>query len=361
MWQHLSLTVLQTEYRTERACELPEFLGSTFRGAFGRELHDVCCTEPDGPCSTCRRPERCAAGALFDTVEPILPVLGAALHVAPRGDERNGDGRMAATTIATAGPAGFDQPRPYILIPPSSQRGKFAAGEPIRFGLTLVGRAQAWYPWIVATMARLGERGIGVERQKLALVRIVAEAANGRQFAIDPVTRGIGTIVPEIKGPEIIAHAPPPSPEAIIGFVTPAHLKQKRQRLDRLDGPALFKRLMRRIGTLVESYCTIPAGTPQCDYRTLSALAEQVVVREQDVRLREWERISSRRGIKHPLSGLAGHALVTNIAEPLWPYLIIGQWVHVGKGASFGQGRYMLALEQPAAGAGSEPTARSQN
>ena len=58
---------------------------------------------------------------------------------------------------------------------------------------------------------------------------------------------------------------------------------------------------------------------------------------------REWERLSVQRGIKHPLAGLTGRALVTNIAEPLWPYLIVGQWVHVGKAASFGQGRYMVA------------------
>ncbi len=75
-------------------------------------------------------------------------------------------------------------------------------------------------------------------------------------------------------------------------------------------------------------------------------MAEQVVVRDQDVRLREWERLSVQRGIKHPLAGLTGRALVTNIAEPLWPYLIVGQWVHVGKAASFGQGRYMVRIQQ---------------
>jgi hypothetical protein len=53
-----------------------------------------------------------------------------------------------------------------------------------------------------------------------------------------------------------------------------------------------------------------------------------------------WERYSNRLEGKHPLSGLVGHALLSNIPEPLWPYLILGQWVHVGKSASFGQGRY---------------------
>ncbi len=299
MWQHLSLTVLQAEYRTERACELPEYLGSTFRGAFGRELHDVCCIEPNGPCSTCRRPDRCAAGALFDTISPSLPVLGAA----PRQTDRNGSDATSNSTSqhpATIGPTGFDQPRPYVLIPPTSQRGKYAAGEQIRFGLTLVGRAQAWYPWIIATMARLGQRGIGVERQKLTLVRIFADLADGSHVEIDPATRGVGTRVPEITGLDIVAQAPQPAPEAIIGFVTPAHLKQHRQRIDRLDGPTLFKRLIRRVGTLAESYCTIPDRTPPCDYQAMAAMAEQVVVKEQDVRAARVGAIEQPTGDQAP-------------------------------------------------------------
>ena len=60
---------------------------------------------------------------------------------------------------------------------------------------------------------------------------------------------------------------------------------------------------------------------------------------DQQVAVQTWERYSSRQEAKHPLSGLVGRALLTRIPEPLWPYLILGQWVHVGKGASFGQGR----------------------
>ena len=164
--------------------------------------------------------------------------------------------------------------RPTASPQPKSRRGTYAAGEQIRFGLTLVGRAQAWYPWIVATMARLGQGGIGAERKKLALARIFAGRADGTHVEIDPATRGIGTCVPEITGLEIVAKAPSPAREAIIGFITPADLKHKHQRIDRLDGPTLFKRLMRRIGTLAARYCSIPDGTPQPDYKALAAMAE---------------------------------------------------------------------------------------
>ena len=43
LWSHLHWTVLHAEYRTERACKLPEYLGSTFRGGF---LYIAACAEP---------------------------------------------------------------------------------------------------------------------------------------------------------------------------------------------------------------------------------------------------------------------------------------------------------------------------
>jgi CRISPR-associated endoribonuclease Cas6 len=119
-------------------------------------------------------------------------------------------------------------------------------------------------------------------------------------------------------------------------------LQQEGRRIDRLDGPAFLRRLIRRVGTLVESYGSLPPDAAPCDYHALADLADQVVVEDQNVSTHTWERYSNRNESKHPLSGLVGQALFTGIAKPLWPYLLVGQWVHLGKGASFGQGRYVV-------------------
>ena len=87
MWRSLNLTMLQAEYRTERACELPEYLGSTVRGAFGEELRRSC-LESDAPCASCHQPDRCACGALFD---------------GPGDGEVRGIGMTAPTSGASAG------------------------------------------------------------------------------------------------------------------------------------------------------------------------------------------------------------------------------------------------------------------
>jgi len=222
----------------------------------------------------------------------------------------------------------------------------YAPGESIRVGLTLVGRSRIWCPWVVAAMAGIGRLGLGAERRSFSLADIWAVGPNGVDANIDVETRGANDDIPELTGRQIVAEAPPPTSQAVVAFLTPADLKRKGQRIDRLDGPTFFRRLIRRIGTLVESYCDIPHDAGPCDFHALGALADQVSVLEQDVRLETWERYSNRLEGKHPLSGLVGRALLSDIPEPLWPYLILGQWVHVGKSASFGQGRYMV-LPQP--------------
>jgi CRISPR-associated endoribonuclease Cas6 len=324
MWQYLSVTVLHAEYRTERACQLPEYLGSTFRGVLGQELRAVSCVDTGSSCDVCRRPDICAAGALFDS-----SMVGQA-------------GLPASPLEAPVAAAGFDQPRPYILAPPSRNRGAYAPDESIRLGLTLVGRSRVWYPSVVAAMAGIGRRGLGAERRNLSLARICSVGPAGTQTTIDIETRGVNDRIPELDGSQIVAESPAPTCQAVVAFITPADLKRKGQRIDRLDGPTFFRRLIRRIGTLVESYCSIPADAGPCDFHVLGALADQVTVKEQDVSMQTWERYSNRLEGKHPLSGLVGRAMLSDIPEPLWPYLILGQWVHVGKSASFGQGRYIV-------------------
>ena len=345
MWRHLCLTVLQAEYQTDRSCELPEYLGSTLRGAFGQELRAVSCVEGRSPCEVCRRADLCPAGALFDDQAMSLPLDGGR-----RGESPLIRPYEPASPPKGEGPSlGFDRPRPYVLVPPPRRRGSYTAGESIRFGVTLIGRGRVWSSSVVAAIAGIGQRGLGVDRQPCSLVRIGALGPSGDLVELEPRS---AAVVPELVATQIVSEGLPYSSKAVVALVTPADLKQKGRRFDRLDGPALFRRLIRRIGTLVDNYGNPTDDARGFDYHAISVLADQVVVNDQYILNQSWERYSSRQGTKHPLSGLVGQARLTGIPEPLWPYLILGQWVHVGKGASFGQGRYVVVL-QDEAGTGS--------
>lgn len=50
-------------------------------------------------------------------------------------------------------------------------------------------------------------------------------------------------------------------------------------------------------------------------------------------------------------AGIVGAATYEGDLAPFWPYLVFGQWTHVGKGATFGLGRYRLEpVEEEARG-----------
>ena len=42
--------------------------------------------------------------------------------------------------------------------------------------------------------------------------------------------------------------------------------------------------------------------------------------------------------------GLVGDAVYEGDLAPFWPYLVFGQWTHVGSATTFGLGRYRIDL-----------------
>ena len=70
--------------------------------------------------------------------------------------------------------------------------------------------------------------------------------------------------------------------------------------------------------------------------------AEKVACVRRDLRWEERERRSSRTGMRHPIGGLLGEcAFAGDLAEFL-PLLWLGQYLHVGKHAAWGNGRFRL-------------------
>ncbi|MDI6756372.1 MAG: CRISPR system precrRNA processing endoribonuclease RAMP protein Cas6, partial [Thermodesulfobacteriota bacterium] len=56
----------------------------------------------------------------------------------------------------------------------------------------------------------------------------------------------------------------------------------------------------------------------------------------------DWERYSTRQEGKMKLGGFLGTISFTGDLSAFLPYVILGELVHVGKGSSFGLGKYEI-------------------
>jgi hypothetical protein len=313
MWSHLRLTVLRATYQAEQPCRLPAQKGATFRGALGYALKELACAGGPEPCRGCLRRDLCAYGALYEPPDPA-------------GDA-----------------AAFDRPMPYVLTPPEDRREGFAPGDRIELVLTLVGSGRAWLPWVVAALERMGRSGLGWGRRPWTLVRLDAEGPPGAWsdlgFTPFPRLEPRPCGATELDGAALVA-AWPPRREIALSFLSPTHLSQHGRQAHSVDGPLVVRRLLRRLGGLVETYC---GGSARgFDFAALVSSAERIRCRAHRLSMRTWERYSTDTQQRHPLSGFVGRVELEDVSPDLWPYLVLGQWVHVGKGASFGMGKYTL-------------------
>lgn len=78
------------------------------------------------------------------------------------------------------------------------------------------------------------------------------------------------------------------------------------------------------------------------DFVDLIERAKAVRLIEDRARWEDWVRYSSRQDRRMTLGGLVGEAVYEGPLDGLWPFLVFGQWTHVGKNATFGLGRYEI-------------------
>src|SRR6266498_3852947 len=111
--------------------ELDDQAGSSIRGAVVGGLWDRFCANKAAPtCAAC----------------PLLRVCPVAALIAPMRE----DGETG----------GAQRPRPYTVRPPLGPR-RYAVGEMLSFGLTLIGQAAALFPYVVMAAQGVEQSGLG--------------------------------------------------------------------------------------------------------------------------------------------------------------------------------------------------------
>ncbi len=310
--------------------ELPPFKGSALRGGFGHTFKRLVCVQPRTCGQRCELGNACPYGYIFETDPPQNAEVLSNLQ---------------------------DVPRPFVIQPPADQRTHIPAGERLTFGLTLVGRAIRYMPHFLAVFVELGRAGLGrpidsAQGRRRGQYRLMSmEAVSSYDGGTIPVYRIEDKIVHDvdatIDSQAINAYASRlPADRLTLTFLTPARLKHQGRWVR--EGPpfdALVKVLLGRISSLSYFHC---GQLVEADFRGLIDQAAEVQIIHSQTHWDDWSRFSGRQRQRVRMGGLVGritYAPSTGSGQALTPYLpllALGEWVHVGKGTVFGNGRYEI-------------------
>ena len=284
--------------------------GSTIRGAFGITLRRLVCHDIDLVCRTCSLEPTCAYPQSF---EPRPPA--------------NSD-RLSNFQ---------DLPRPFVFDPPATESPDFPSGVPVTFGLTAIGRATRLVPYFVSAFRTLADEGLGPRRAKFDLVNVAALDARGAATAIyENTTPLVRLTAPTLRAADLVKPGDSRRTNLALRFTTPLDLKDHGVPVGIPEFAPLIRRLRDRANALATFFAD---GPLHLDFKGISALAEGVKLVKNGTRLIEINRTSSRTGQRHDVGGLVGEAEYEGDGiGKLMALVRIGEVVHAGKHAAFGNG-----------------------
>lgn len=292
------ITQLRLQFCTLDPVHLPTFAGSTWRGALGQALRRVACVYTETmDCCACTLRGVCWYTRLYETaIDPRCAML-----------------------------KGYtDAPHPLILdIQPLG--GELAAGAEPSLELLLIGQAKEAVPILVQAARRLAAYGLGHGRGRLELTHWeLADLTATENSAGNP------WFPPTMCSPVQIT------------LDTPLRLRVDNRVLDSaaLNPHAFCTTLLRRISLLACSHSDTELAI---DFKSLAEATARLSITSKHLEWLHWARYSSRQQRHIAMDGLVGSLVLNLSAAPeWWPYLWLGQWLHVGKGISMGMGRYRL-------------------
>jgi len=287
------------------------------RGAFGHALRTLACMTKQKDCAGCPLLATCPYPAIFAPPPPAAHALQKFSQI----------------------------PVPYVIEPPAWGARQINAGEPFAFHMTLIGRALRELPLIVLAWRRACARGVGAGDGRAELVRVVHCACNGEAEIHRPDTGAIAPHAQALAFESTADNADAPR-ELTLRFVTPLRLQKNGHALapDKLDARTLLMALVRRANLVAEFHAGVRLTD---DFAALHAASAQIQESKHLVWL-DWTRFSSRQRKKMALGGAVGDWTLRGALDPFVPYLRLGEWLHVGKEAAFGLGRYTLEMRQAA-------------
>jgi len=209
-------------------------------------------------------------------------------------------------------------PNPYVVFVPS-HRKRFEKGERFQVRLTLVGKAVEALPNLILLIQNMGGMGMGKEKLPLSLISVLPEPS-------DPM---------EVPQADTFG--------ARILFESPIQLKFKSTHTQ--GHPLPFSVLVHRLAERCHLLAHFHAGAPFQDrFEEVRDRAANVKLTGSAIRPITQSRFSRRTERKSHMKGWVGHVDYADIPRELFPLLYLGAHLHLGKGTTWGMGKFKVLI-----------------
>ena len=294
---------------------LPDYAGSTLRGAFGHALKQLNCVTKAKDCKGCPLIAQCPYPQIFSPHD--IPRANLSLHIQNQ------------------------IPVPYVIEAPLRTGRTYVEGELVTFDMVLMGEALEQLAVIILAWRRAFLRGIGNGDGTAELVSVThcadVEDANVENMIYTQESPTLATHNAALSLPTFSQ-----SEDVHLLLATPLRLQLQGKIISprELTAGLFLRQLIRRVSLQIQRQQ--PDAFPIEQIREFNALADQVQD-ERRLQWLDWSRYSSRQNQKMTLGGITGHLLLKAVPADLLPLIYLGQWLHIGKETSFGLGGYLWA------------------
>lgn len=316
----LNVAIFRFNLKAIEPIILPSYKGSTIRGGFGNAFKRVSCAIRNKECTECLLKEKCVYSYVFETPLPI----GASIMRKYRS-----------------------VPHPFVIEPPPEKRRGYKPDDEIAFRLILIGKAIDYLPYFIYSFHELGEMGIGKGRGRFELCTVDSvERMDSAHEALkriydskikvlkpyNPMNVGIAINISGSNSDE--------RKQLTMSFKTPTRISYNHHLTLVLEFHVLIRQLLRRLSLL--AYFHSGGEQTGWDFKGIIKKAESVKVQKQNLRWYDWERYSVRQDTRMKMGGFIGDITFEGNIEPFLSVLKAGEILHVGKGTSFGLGKYEI-------------------
>ncbi len=238
--------------------------------------------------------------------------------------------------------------RPFAIQPPlaNTEQGFFLrTGERFSFNISLFGDVAQLFPYVIQSVAKMGEQGVGYGRGTFTLKNV---------HAVNPLTHETQSLLEDgrireapgipVTNEQVKVHASAmPTEHLRLRFLTPLQLVQAGKSISEPRFDVLIARLIDRCQAIAENYtATEYSGLWREVYLDLVERAKHVVLADFDAKWLTLRSGSRRTNTTTSMSGLLGTATYTGALSPFNFWLLWGQSTQVGKNTTKGNGWYEI-------------------